>query len=114
MTKYTLTDKGIISKTFVKKFIEYDELIEAARDNPPYINKRNSVVIFIDHRRKLSFFFEYFYGSFSFIQQLEKEISIEIKQKTSDNKIIMIISTILIIIVFVIIILYLRPLYLSM
>lgn len=113
LTRYTLTDTGLIYKTFTSRYIAYNELKEAARHNPPYIDKlMNKAVFFAAYDREIKIMLDYFYGSYSLIQQLEKEIGMQLRQKNTTEK-SRNIRLILVLLIWLIIVFFLKAFYLN-
>lgn len=86
MTRYTLTGKGIVCKAFTERLLTYDGIIEAAGDDPPYINNQYNAVFYAGNRRKVKIALEFFYGSASLIRQLEKETGLKFEEKEAAEK----------------------------
>jgi len=87
LSSYTLTDEGLVCKSFLKKTLTYIELEEILRKHPPYIMKNqhnNEVTLFISDSRKISLL--HFCGSYDFVHQLEKKVDIVFERKSAAYK----------------------------
>lgn len=89
LSRYSLTDKGLVCRSFLRKTIKYSKLEEIWKVKPPYMvcaQSGNYYELFVDSNIKVKISLLYFYGSYDFISQLERKTGIGAEQKNAEYK----------------------------
>jgi len=93
LKKYTLTECGLEYRSFSRKTVTYNELMQSAKTNSFYlfqkdtnsdteaIDKLLNSILILNAPRKIRIQLLNFYGSYGFLCQLESKIGVKLERK---------------------------------